>query len=248
MTTPQTDIVAVVARACRILGKLDLTHAALGHVSYRLGESETMLIKGKGPAEVGLRYTRPEDIVQVDFNAEMVSGPADLQPPSESFLHIWLYRKNPQVRSVIHVHPEHAVLLTICDKDILPIYGSYGGGVRLAIEGIPTYPRSVRINDNRLGEEFATCMGAKQAALMRGHGVSVVGTSVEDATVRTIELNQLVTMTYKAYLLGTPGRISDEDIQTLMQPVDANRRRGSAGGDAGMLATWRYYRSLADED
>jgi hypothetical protein len=61
-------------------------------------------------------------------------------------------------------------------------------------------------------------------------------------------LNQLVTMTYKAYLLGTPRPIPDEDIQTYMQPVDPNRRRGSASGDAGMLATWRYYRSLAGED
>ena len=125
MTT--TELIDVVAQACRILGKLELTHTALGHVSYRLGDSETMLIKGKGPGEVGLRYTRPDDILEVDFNAEKVSGSADLQPPSESFLHIWLYRKNPDVRSVIHVHPEHAVLLTICDKEILPIYGAYGG-------------------------------------------------------------------------------------------------------------------------
>src|ERR1700704_6108755 len=110
MTTKQ--IIDLVGQACRILGKLELTHAALGHVSYRLGDAEAMLIKGKGPGEVGLRYTRPNDILEVDFNAEMVSGPADLQPPSESFLHIWLYRQNPQVRSVIHVHPEHAVLLT----------------------------------------------------------------------------------------------------------------------------------------
>lgn len=231
-----------------MLGKLELTHAALGHVSYRPADSETMLIKGKGPAEVGLRYTRPDDILEVDFNAEKVSGPADLQPPSESFLHIWLYRLNPGVRSVIHVHPEHAVLLTICDKPILPIYGAYGGAVRLAIEGIPTYPRSVTISDDRLGEEFARCMGAKQAALMRGHGVSVVGSGVEDATVRVMELNQLVTMTYKAYLLGTPRPIPDEDIEVFARPPAANRRRGSAGGEAGMLAAWRYYRSLAGED
>ncbi|HLZ27124.1 MAG TPA: class II aldolase/adducin family protein [Chloroflexota bacterium] len=246
MTT--TDTIDLVARACRILGKLELTHGALGHVSYRRGDSETMLIKGKGPAEVGLRYTRPNDIIEVDFNADQKSGPADLQPPSESFLHIWLYKLNPEVRSVIHVHPEHAVLLTICDTPILPIYGAYGGGVRLAIDGIPTYPRSVTISDDRLGEEFARFMGSKQAALMRGHGVSVVGSSVEDATVRVMELNQLATMTYKAYLLGTPRPIPDEDIQAFARPPDPNRRRGSAGGDAGTLANWRYYRSLAGED
>jgi ribulose-5-phosphate 4-epimerase/fuculose-1-phosphate aldolase len=207
-----------------------------------------MLIKGKGPNEVGLRYTREEDILKVDFNADKVSGPEGLQPPSESYLHIWLYKKNPQVRSVIHVHPEHAVLLTICEKEIIPIYGAYGSGARLAIDGEDTYPRSLTIHDDQLGEEFANFMGAKQAALMRGHGVSVTGRGVEDATVRTLALNELVTMTYKAYLLGTPKPIPQQDIDFYQRPLDPNRKRGSAGGDVGMLAAWRYYRSLAGED
>jgi ribulose-5-phosphate 4-epimerase/fuculose-1-phosphate aldolase len=242
----ETVTVELVARACRILGKLDLTHAALGHVSYRL-DSQTMLIKGKGPDEVGLRYTRAEDILQVDFRAEKLAGRAGLQPPSESYLHIWLYKHNPTVRSVIHVHPEHAVLLTICEKEIIPMYGAYGPGARLAVEGVPVYRRSVTISDDRLGEEFATFMGSSTVALMRGHGVSVVGSSVQDAVVRTMALNELVTMTYKAYLLGTPKPIPDEDIESYRQPLDPGRQRGSAGGEAGMLAAWRYFCSLAGE-
>lgn len=228
-----------------MLGKLDVTHAALGHVSFRLGDSETMLIKGKGPEEVGLRYTRPEDILTVDFSAEKVSGADGLQPPSESYLHIWLYRKRPEIRSVIHVHPEHAVLLTICDKEVLPIYGAYGSGARLALEGVRTYPRSITIHDDQLGEEFADFMGSSAVALMRGHGVSVVGSGVEDATVRTLALNELVTMNYKAYVLGTPRPISAEDQAHFARPPDANRRRGSAGGETGMRAAWRYYCELA---
>jgi ribulose-5-phosphate 4-epimerase/fuculose-1-phosphate aldolase len=243
----EAEIVELVARACRILGKLNVTHGALGHVSYRLGDAPTMLIKGKGPEEVGLRYTRAEDILTVDFQAEKLAGRAGLQPPSESYLHIWLYKRNPTVRSVIHVHPEHAVLLTICDKEIIPIYGAYGPGASLAVEGVPVYPRSVTISDDRLGEEFATFMGAKQVALMRGHGVSVVGSGVEDAVVRTMALNELVTMTYKAYLLGTPNPIPAEDIQSFRAPPDPDRRRGSAGGEAGMRAAWRYFCALAEE-
>jgi len=235
----------LVAQACRVLGNLDVTHGALGHVSLRLGDSESMLIKGKGPGEVGLRYTRPDDIITIDFGANKLSGPADLQPPSESYLHIWLYKRRPEIRSVIHVHPEHAVSLTICEKEILPIYGAYGSGARLALDGVRTYPRSITIHDDRLGEEFATFMGSSSVALMRGHGVSVVGSGVEDATVRTMALNELVTMTYRAYLLGTPHPISSEDQAYLSQPPDPNRRRGSAGGDAGMRAQWRYYCSLA---
>jgi ribulose-5-phosphate 4-epimerase/fuculose-1-phosphate aldolase len=236
-----------VAEACRILGRLDLTHSSLGHVSQRVG-GEAMLIKGKGPDEVGVRYTQPADVITVDFDGNKVDGPDGLQPPSESFLHIWLYRTNPEFSSVVHVHPEPAVLLTICEKEIRPIYGAYGPGARMAIEGVTTYPRSVRINSHELGKDFAEFMSGKKYALMRGHGVSVGGASVEDATVRTLLLNELVTMTYKAYLLGDPRPIPDEDIAEWSRADDGPRVRGSVGGAAGMLAIYRYYRSLAGED
>jgi ribulose-5-phosphate 4-epimerase/fuculose-1-phosphate aldolase len=151
------------------------------------------------------------------------------------------------VRSVIHVHPEHAVLLTICGKEVLPIYGAYGSGARLAVDGVPTYPRSITIHDDKLGQDFATFMDGKKAALMRGHGVSVVGSGVEDASVRVMALNELVTMNYKAYLLGTPQPIPAEDLEYMSRLAEPGRRRGSAGGEAGMLAAWRYYCSLAGE-
>lgn len=236
-----------VAEACRILGKLDLTHFSLGHVSYRL-DNDRMLIKGKGPDEVGLRYTTTHDIITVDFNAEKLAGPEGLQPPSESFLHIWLYKTKPDAHSVVHVHPEPAVLLTICEKDIFPIYGAFGQGVRMAVDGVPVYQRSVRILNDELGADFAAFMGDKNYALMRGHGVSVAGADVQEAVVQTIVLNELTSMMYKAYLIGEPKPISDEDLAEYTAPKAGDQpRRGSAGGRAGILATYRYYRRLAGE-
>ncbi|HLU56133.1 MAG TPA: class II aldolase/adducin family protein [Pseudonocardia sp.] len=245
--TPTEEAAAeLVAEACRILGRLELTHYSFGHVSYRLDE-RTMLIKGKGPDESGLRYTEVDDIIKVDFDANVVSGRPGLRAPSESFLHIWLYKGKPATRSVVHVHPETAVLLTMCDKPIRPFYGSYGLGVQMAIAGVPVYPRSCRIENDELGAELADFMGDGDHTLLRGHGVAVRGTGVEDAVVRTLQLNELTTMTYKAYLLGEPRVISDEDIAAYSTPLDESRPRGSAGGRSGVLATYRYYRRLAEE-
>lgn len=243
----RTALVELVATACRVLGTLELTHGALGHVSHRTSAT-TMLIKGKGPDEVGLRYTRPCDVLEVDFDAEKVAGPDGLQPPSESYLHICVYQRHPEVQSVVHVHPEAAVLLTVCGKEIVPIYGAFGPGARLAVTGVPTYPRSVRINTPELGADFAAFLGDAQAALMHGHGVTVTGSGVEDAAVRTLHLNELVSMTYKAHLLGAPRRIADEDLADVLAMGRPGSTRGSAGGHAGVLATWRYYRRLAGEE
>jgi L-fuculose-phosphate aldolase len=245
MLRDHDKMVETIAESCRILGQLDVTKEALGHVSWRVPGTETMLIKGKGPNENGLRFTQPQDIILVDFEANMIEGPEGLQPPSETFLHIWQY-KTRDVASVIHMHPEHAVLLTICEKPILPIYGS-GAGSRFAIEGVPTYPRSITITTHELGQDLARAMGNSPVCLMRGHGVTVVGRGVEHATLNTIDLNELCTMTYKAYAIGDPKPILAEDIEQLRRPPEEHRPRGSAGGETGMMARWRYFKALAEQ-
>ena len=59
MSYKERQIAEDLAQACRVLGAYDMTHAALGHVSFRVEGSDAMMVKGKGPNEVGLRYTRP---------------------------------------------------------------------------------------------------------------------------------------------------------------------------------------------
>jgi ribulose-5-phosphate 4-epimerase/fuculose-1-phosphate aldolase len=233
-----------IALACRTLGELEITKAALGHISVRLGDTDRMLIKGKGPDEVGLRFTQPDDIIVVDFDANAIAPPHGLQPPSESFIHIWQFKTRPEVKCVIHMHPEHAVLLTIGEKQLVP---AVGNATRFAVEGVPVYPRSITITTDTLGQDLARVMGNHSACFMRGHGVTVVGDSVEEATLRTIALNEISTMMYKAYVLGTPKPVPPEDIEERMRPMPANRPRGNAGGRAGMMSRWHYFTDLAAE-
>jgi ribulose-5-phosphate 4-epimerase/fuculose-1-phosphate aldolase len=90
-------------------------------------------------------------------------------------------------------------------------------------------------------------MGKQTVALMRGHGITVVGTSIEDATVRALELNELLKLTYEAYLLGDPKPLPQGDIDYLRKGHAADRPRGAAGGEAGMLANYAYYAMMAGE-
>lgn len=228
------------------MGRLGLSHAAFGHVSCRL-EGDRFLVKGKGPEEVGLRYTRPSDIIEVDFGAEAKGALPGLRAPSESYIHIALYQDRPDVKSVIHVHPPEAVLLTTCAKEIIPFYGAYGAGARLAADGVPVFPRSVRISTPELGKSLSRVIGAKRCCLMYGHGITVLGESVEEASVTAIELTELLSMTYRAYLVGGPRRLPDEDLAEIATPPDPAGTRGSAGGRAGVLASWNYYEALSEE-
>lgn len=226
-----------VAQACRVIGKLDLTKAATGHLSARVPGTDTVLIRARGPGESGVRYTVADDIITVDLNGKKLAGRDDLVPPREVFIHTWLYRTRPDLKAVVHAHPPTVVLFTICKKPLLPLYGGYDpSSLRLLTEGIPTYPRSKTVTNDKLGKEFAETMHGR-ACMMRGHGITTCGDSIEDATLTAISLNILAEMNYRAYLLGDPEPIPEEEIAAYRSP-----RKGRKDADA----LWRYYCKLVD--
>jgi 3,4-dihydroxyphthalate decarboxylase len=232
-----------VAQSCRVLGKLNLTKEPSGHVSARVPDEDKVLIKARGPEESGLRFVSARDIITVDFNGKKLAGDDGLDVPQEVFIHTWLYKTRPDVECVVHVHPLTVVLFTICGKPLQPLFGAYDpSGLRLLVEGLATYPRSITVSSEKLGEEFANAMGKKQACLMRGHGITSAGPSVEDATLTAIKLNDAAVINYQASLLGTPEPIPQEDIEILV----GKSRGGSKGVHAN--SNWRYYCKLLDEE
>jgi len=240
----QTKLRELVAQSCRVLGKLNLTKEPSGHVSARVPGEDKVLIKARGPEESGLRFVSARDIITVDFNGKKLAGDDGLDVPQEVFIHTWLYKTRPDVESVVHVHPLTVVLFTICGKPIQPLFGAYDpSGLRLLVDGLATYPRSITVSNEKLGEEFANAMGKKQACLMRGHGITSAGPSVEDATLTAIKLNDAAVINYQASLLGTPQPISQEDIEILV-----GKSRGGSKEGVHANSNWRYYCKLLGEE
>ena len=245
MSTEQ-DARNLVAKACRVVGRLDLTKAATGHVSQLSADGRRILIRGRGRDEVGVRYTTAEQVIAVDLDGKQLDGAEGMAVPQEVYIHTWIYKMRPDVRSVMHIHPPTVVLFTICQKEIEPLYGAYDpGSLDLILDGIPTYGRSVLINDDKLGKELATTIGDKRVCLMRGHGITSVGSSVEEATVRAIQLNEAAEMNYRANLLGRPVRISDDDLDVFR---GNKKNKDARGGSPHMNATWRYYVGLSNAE
>lgn len=234
----------LVAQSCRILGKLNLTKEPSGHVSARVPGEDQALIKARGPEESGLRFVSARDIITVDFNGKKMAGDDGLDVPQEVFIHTWLYKTRPDVECVVHVHPLTVVLFTICNKPLEPLFGAYDpSGLRLLVDGLATYPRSITVSNEKLGEEFAKAMGGKQACLMRGHGITSAGPNVQDATLTAIKLNDAAVINYQASLLGTPQPIAQEDIDILV-----GKTRGGSSKSVHANSNWRYYCKLLDEE
>lgn len=251
ITTDPDALKARIANACRVVGRMGLTRALRGHISARIPGTDRIFVKARGPAESGVRYTIEAEIVEVDLNGKPVAGmPEGLRAPSEIYIHTEIYRSRPEVNAVLHMHPPTVVLFTVVGKPLLPIYGGYDPhGLGIALEDIPLFDRSVLINTPELGRQLVQAIGGKRACLMRGHGITTVGDSIEEASVIALGLNELATMNFHAHMLGEPRPISDDDKDGLQHAIKRlSAHSGTPGEPAPSTATeWRYYCRLADD-
>lgn len=226
-----------VAQACRILATEGLVEGVLGHVSARV-DDDHMLIRCRGPQEHGVLFTEDADVRLVDLDgrgAELTDGYA---VPNELPIHGETMRARPEVGAVVHAHPPAVLACGIAGLPLRPIFGAYNiPAMRLAKDGIPVYPRSVLIRRPDLAKEMLAAMGDRPVCVLRGHGVTVTGSTVREAVIRAINLNVLATVTLTvATAGGTAGDIPDEDIAELPD-------LGSAFNDD---ANWRYHLARAE--
>lgn len=251
MTRPD-DLRARIAKACRVLGKMELTRALRGHVSARIPGTDRIFVRARGPAENGVRYTTDDEVVEIDLDGKPVAGmPKGLRTPSEVYIHTEIFRARPEVNAVLHLHPPTVVLFTVTGQPLLPIYGAYDPfGLGIALEEPPVFDRSVLINTPELGRQLSAAIGVKRACLMRGHGITTAADSIEEASVIALALNELATMNYQARLLGEPRPIPQDDREGLAPAMKRLAARGSAPGELGdSIATeWRFYCRLTGED
>lgn len=243
MADRDDDIRLRIATACRVLGSLELTKAATGHVSARTVGG--ILIRARGPDELGVRYTTPDQVIACDLDGCSIDDRPGLSAPQEVFIHTALYKARPEVQAVVHIHPQTPVLFTVCDAPLLPIYGAYDpASAGIALDGVPVYPRSILISTPSLGNDLATAMGRAPVCLMRGHGITTVGYSIEDAALNAIRLNEFAVMNYQARLLGNPQPISAEDQEAFDEFRPSRGGDATAAAAARAVALWRYYVAL----
>ncbi|WP_370326633.1 class II aldolase/adducin family protein [Euzebya sp.] len=211
-----TALRETVATACRVLAREGLVSGILGHVSARTDDDE-LLIRCRGPQERGLRRSDPDEVWRVSTDARPVDLPDGFALPKEVHIHTALMRRRPEVGAVVHAHPPAALLYGLAGERVRPVIGAYNiPALRLALGGVPVYPRSVLISRPELGEELAEAMGSRDVCVMRGHGIAVTGETVEQAVVRAINLDVLLDLTVKLVALGvTPDAVPPTDLAEL---------------------------------
>ena len=193
-----------VALACRVLANAGLAEDILGHVSVRLGP-DRMLVRCRGPEEEGLLFTLDRDVHAVDLDGHG-DLPAGWAAPNELPIHGELLRARPEVDAVVHCHPPAVLVAGVEEIPLRPVFGAYHiPAARLALDGVPVYPRAVLVRRPELGRELVEAMGSSTVCLMKGHGIATVGSgpyAVQQAVVRALTLDVLSRVSVERARLG----------------------------------------------
>jgi ribulose-5-phosphate 4-epimerase/fuculose-1-phosphate aldolase len=167
----------------------------------------------------------PDDILLCTMEGEKIEG-EDI-PPSEIAIHTQIYKKRADVGCVAHFHPPNAVLFSVLDQPLIPVFlkGSMVGTV-------PIHDDPRHITTTQQGDAMIATLGEGTAVLLRGHGVVVVGKTVEEAFFLSVCLEENARRYYQALAIGKPKLLSLEEQQDII---------GSGYKQERFKKIWDYY-------
>jgi HCOMODA/2-hydroxy-3-carboxy-muconic semialdehyde decarboxylase len=156
-----------------------------GHVSVRHDQSSDHFLLARNMAP-GL--VRREDIVTFDLDGAALDA-AGRRVYLERFIHGEIYRARPDVQAVVHSHSPNVIPFGATGTPLQPVFHMSGflaeGSALFEIRDVAG-DTDMLISNASLGVALAAALGSRSTVLMRGHGSTVVGASLEQAVYRAI--------------------------------------------------------------
>ena len=198
-----------------------------GHVSVYQPESRRALIS---PGMAGDKAaTQADDLLALDLTGQVVEGKGQL--PIEWPIHTALHSARADALAVAHLHSPYATLFAIARREFRPVtlQGSLFG------DGVPLYTEANLIKTPALGQRLLEVIGDKRAALLRGHGIVVVGRDLQEVLFASLVLEDDSRKAMQAATLGEVSFISPEECRAFEADGDLQRRAHRA---------WNYFTRL----
>ena len=188
------------------LPKNNLVTWTSGNISARDPQSGLVVIKPSGVKYVDLR---PEHMVVVDLEGDIVEG--TLKPSSDTASHLYIYRQRPDVNGIVHTHSRYATAFAALGKPI-PVYLTAHGdefGCPIPCGGFAL------IGGEEIGQVVIDTIGTSRAVLLKNHGVFTVGPDAEAALKAAVMVEDIAATVWLALQIGQPDEIAPADVAKL---------------------------------
>jgi HCOMODA/2-hydroxy-3-carboxy-muconic semialdehyde decarboxylase len=172
-----------------------------GHVSARHDQSagHFLLARNMAPGLV-----RRDDILSFDLDGAALDA-GGRRVYLERFIHGEIYRARPDVQAVVHSHSPSVIPFGVTQQPLRPVFhmcGFLGEGTALFEIRDVAGDTDMLVSNGKLGAALAAALGTRSTVLMRGHGSTVVGASVEQAVYRAIYAEVNARLQLEAKQLG----------------------------------------------
>ncbi|HYX05740.1 MAG TPA: class II aldolase/adducin family protein [Bacteroidales bacterium] len=196
---------AEVAYFMKRLYERGLTTTSGGNVSMRVGAEHVLVT----PSLLDKGRLTGEQVGIVTMNGENLTP--GLITSMETSMHLAIYKKRPEIRSVVHAHPTWSTTFTAMEKDI---------NTRLiaeswAILGTPVRAAYALQGSPRLAENVAQAAKGSDVILISNHGIVTLGTSLLQAFDRMEVLEAAARMTIVTTIMKDSNELKADQLQEI---------------------------------
>lgn len=227
------DLIEDIVAANRILAAENVVDA-YGHVSARHPDNpgHYLIARALSPELI-----TAEDIMEISLEGDVLSGDTR-KPYLERYIHGAIYEARPDVKSVIHSHSRSVIPYSVTDEKLRPIMHNCATiGCHIPVWDAQTTfgDTDMLISSMAMGRDFAEILGENNAALMRGHGCTVIGRSVREAVYTAVYLEVNAGLQMQASRFLPVKFLSGGEVKIICE------RLANAKPNEGYDRAWEYW-------
>ena len=199
---------------------------AFGHISVRHDKrpDRFLLARNIAPGRV-----TADDIVEFTLDGDAVNANGR-KVYSERFIHGEIFRKRPDVMAVVHSHSPAIVPLSVVRgirlQAIFHMAGFVGQGAPVfEFRDVGGDGTDLLISNSKLGAALASNFVGYDIVLMRGHGSTVVGKSIQQAVYRAVYAELNARYQLEATRLGEITYLSAAESEACVRNIEGQVQR-----------------------
>jgi ribulose-5-phosphate 4-epimerase/fuculose-1-phosphate aldolase len=160
---------------------------AFGHVSVRHPHDRSKFLMAR---RIPPGLVAKTDVREFGLDGELID-PDETPVFLERFIHSEIFAKRPEINAIVHSHSPSIIAFGVVPTARLqPVCHTCGflkdGAPLFEIREVAGDATNLLISSRDLGEALADAMGQSNVILMRGHGSTVVGTTLAQSVYRAI--------------------------------------------------------------
>ena len=193
---------------CHLAYKKGLLSGMEGNLSLKLNDDLILVT----PRNSHKGLISENDFVIVDKDGNLISN-GTKEPTSELALHLEAYKKRPDIKAVVHMHPPYAVSFSVSGTEFNhPVVPE----IIVLLGEIPTVPYK-EPGTEKLANIASSYLEKHDAVILERHGAVTVGKDIYSAYFKMESLEHGAKIMYLAHTQGEIKTLDDDSVEELVK-------------------------------